>query len=429
MGPRASTFGVAIWLVTGVSTAAGQTAAPLTLAELEQRALARNPTLVQADARVSAETERAMQAGRWSNPSMGYTAEEVSNSETIRGGEHGVFFEQVIPTSGRLGASRTVFERRAAEAAAEREAQRQRVVNDVRTTYYEVLIATRRVEVRQDLARLAEEAVGVSRRLANVGAADRPDLLAAEIEAERARLAAVEATYVERRAWQRLTQVVGDPELEPQPLAGDPEQGVPEIEYETVLASLLRDSVELRAARAGMRRAEAQVDRAQVEVKPDIIVRAGPRYNRELLDPGPTPVGLEFFVDVGVSVPLWNRNRGGIAAAGAELREATAEAARVELELRDRLSVVFERYATSSARLRSYRDVIIPRAAESHQLFLDRYQEMAAAYPQVLIAQRTLFEVTEEYLDVLGECWRSAILLDGQLLTDGLAPPGGALEP
>ena len=37
-------------------------------------------------------------------------------------------------------------------------------------------------------------------------------------------------------------------------------------------------------------------------------------------------------------------------------------------------------------RVRAYRDEIVPRAEESYRMFRARYEEMAAAYPQVLIA-------------------------------------------
>ena len=52
-----------------------------------------------------------------------------------------------------------------------------RVLNSVRTLYYEALGAERRVQVQTQLAELSRRAVQISRELLNVGAADRPDLL------------------------------------------------------------------------------------------------------------------------------------------------------------------------------------------------------------------------------------------------------------
>jgi outer membrane protein, heavy metal efflux system len=49
---------------------------------------------------------------------------------------------------------------------------------------------------------------------------------------------------------------------------------------------------------------------------------------------------------------------------------------------------------------------------------------MAAAYPQVLIAQRNLFQVHDEYLTALVDTWRSAVEIEGLLLSGRLAMPG-----
>lgn len=415
-----------IWVLLStmfVSGALVDAQSGLTLADLEQRALRLNPTLVQADAQLTAAEHRAAQAGRWPNPSIGYTAEEVSNSPTIRGGEHGLFIEQVFPMSGKLGADRDVFLQEVEGADAARDMQRMRVINAVRGLYHDALVAARRVELRGSLSSLTDEAVMVSRRLANVGAADQTDLLASEIEAEQTLLSLEEARQEETRVWQTLAQVVGDPTLRAQPLAGDADAPLPRLDHDRLLEMLLRDSPELRAAQVGAERARAMVARERREPHPDLVVRLGPRYNRELLDPGPRPVGWEFFADVGVTVPLWNRNRDGAAAAEADLGRATAEVTRVELELRSRLAEAFQRYATGMRRVQTYRDEILPRAAEAHRLFLSRYQEMAAAYPQVLVAQRTLFQIMEEYLAALATSWRAAVLLEGSLLDGALDPP------
>ena len=68
----------------------------------------------------------------------------------------------------------------------------------------------------------------------------------------------------------------------------------------------------------------------------------------------------------------------------------------------------------------AYRTDILPRAEEAYTLYLSRYREMAAAYAQVLMAQRNLFELSAEYLDRLRQAWQSAIRLQGPLAGDAL---------
>ena len=396
---------------------------PLTLEALEQMALARNPTLAQAAADVTAADARARQAGRWPNPSIGYTAEEVSDSPTIRWGEHGVFVEQVFPISGRLGADRAVRRGVADEARAHEAAQRQRVVTMVRLQYRDALIAAERVAIRDELARHAADVVTTTRQLANIGVVDRPDLLEAEADAHAAQVAVEAARHDERRIWRQLGAVVGDPSLAPSPLAADPDALPPPLDAAMALAALLRDSPELRAAEAAVTRTAASVVRARKESNPDLVVRAGPRYNRELLDPGPRPVGWEAFADVGVSIPLWDRNRDGIAAAEAELARARAEVSRVELDLRARFAEEYRSYAAAADDVRAYRDEIIPRAGEAHRLRMERYQQMMAEYADVLTARQRLYTAREMYLDARARAWRAAILIDGLLLEDGLLSP------
>ena len=124
-------------------------------------------------------------------------------------------------------------------------------------------------------------------------------------------------------------------------------------------------------------------------------MRAGPRYNRELLDPGPSPVGWEGFADVGVTVPLWHRNGAGVAAAEAEVERARAAVARVELDLRSRLSGLFRQYAAARSEVRVYRDDIAPRVEKAYRLTRDRYEELRAEYADVLAAQRRMLELRE----------------------------------
>ncbi len=398
----------------------------LTLADLERMALEHNPTLSQSAADLEAVRGRAHQAGMVPNPIVGYTGEEISGGPIIRGGEHGFFVEQTIPLGGKLGRSRRVFELEAEEIEARREMQRQRVLTDVRALYYASLASDRRIAEWEGLAALTAEAVQVSRQLANVGAADRPDLLETEIEAARTGLSLSVARQTRDRIVRLLGAMVGDPTLHPQQLAGSIDDTLPELTHEEVLGRLLTDSPELTIARLAVARGGASVERAERSSAPDLIVRGGPRYNRELLDvssQGARPVGWEAAVDVGLTVPIFNRNQGGVQAAGADLEWAQAELTRTELSLRARLAEVFASYASAVETARAYRSAILPRAEEAVALHETRFREMGAAYPQVLVARRTLYQARAEHVDALDSAWQAVVRLQGFLLTDGMSSP------
>ena len=75
-----------------------------------------------------------------------------------------------------------------------------------------------------------------------------------------------------------------------------------------------------------------------------------------------------------------------------------------------------------------YRDRMIPRAQKAYELYSKNYGAMAASYPQVLTAQRTLFQLQAEYITALDTLWTNAMALQGFLLTDGLEAPTRAGE-
>ena len=151
-----------------------------------------------------------------------------------------------------------------------------------------------------------------------------------------------------------------------------------------------------------------------------MLVRGGLRYNRELLERGGTPVGLEGFFEVGVEIPLFNRNQGGVAEAQANIELAEHEVERVRLSLRRRLATAHNDYQDAVDEVEQYRNHILPRARRAHELYLDSFRKMAAAYPQVLIAQRNLFQAREDYIEALVNLWQSVVQIRGQLLYSGV---------
>lgn len=409
------------------ATQRGAEGPALTLEDLERMALQNNPTLAQGEALIRAAKGRKQQAGLYPNPIVGYQGSEFALRAFSNKSEHFFFVEQNIVTAGKLKKSQAIFAQEQVEAEDEAEAQKFRVQNTVRLLFYEALGAQQFVELRGQLAQIAREAVKISEELYNVGQADQPDLLEAEIEAQRAELDLNNAENDREQVWQLLTTVVGVPSLQVTRLEGNLEKDIPALDQQIVLANLLRDSPEIKKAQAGIERARAVVARAKAEPIPDLFLRGGVGYSTERLELargilGAT--GAEVFVEAGIRLPIFNRNQGNIAAAQAEEVLAEREVQRQELVLRARLASAFRPYLKSMKMVERYRQDILPRAQKAYDLYLTSFRQMAAAYPQVLIAQRTLFQVRTDYVKSLVDLWENAIRIQGFLLTGGLDAPG-----
>ncbi len=388
----------------------------LALADLEHLALRHHPTLRQAAARVAAAQGRALQAGLYPNPTVGYYGAEIGAHGTA--GEQGAFIDQQIVTGSKLRYRRDIYRREATHRNWHAVAQQYRVLNSVRMHYWRVLALDQLVAIRRELFRLAEETVVTTEELLNIGQVNRPDLLQAQAEARRARLALTAAEQQYHRAWRELAAVVGCPGLAPQPLDGDLEKPADEFDWEATLCHLLQASPEIQAARAGVVRSRARLVREQAEWIPDVRVRAGTAYNFAARD-------QHADVEVGMNIPLFDRNEGNIRAAQAEVARDQAEVARLELALRRRLADALAHYQTAQQTVADYRETILPQESEALQLNLAAFRERRADWPTVLMSQRSFFHSSIEYVEALLELRRLEVAISGLLLIDGL----GASEP
>jgi cobalt-zinc-cadmium efflux system outer membrane protein len=304
------------------------------------------------------------------------------------------------------------------------------VIQSRKVRAWAILIAP--LELRQNLSKLADNAVETSHQLANVGQADAPDVLESEVEAQQAELAVTMAEQNQQRVWKALSAVVGNPRLPLMRLEGKLED-TPPVNADELAEKIISESPAVRIAELGVKRAEATLARAKRESIPDLQIRGGMQQNGELLsEPNGRPVGLQGFADVGVRIPIFNRNQGNIATAKADVERAKREVERVKLVLRERAATVVQSYTFSQTAVDRYKSQMIPRAQKAYEMYAKRYQEMASAYPQVLIAQRTLMQLEVSYITALETFATSSVSLQSYLLTDGLeAPsqPGGIDQP
>jgi cobalt-zinc-cadmium efflux system outer membrane protein len=395
---------------------------PMHLEEFQQFALASNPTLRQANALVNQSGAQARQVGLYPNPSVGYQGEQIRGG-SYGGGEQGAFVQQEFILGGKLGLRRKVYEQQRRSDEIGVSEQRYRVLSDVGQSFYSALAAQEVVNVRKRLLSLAMDAVTTVHQLANVGQADAPDALQAEVEGEQA---IVEYTMAQRayiQTFHILAALVGKPELELSPLQGDLEHP-PQVDADHVVNQIVQDSPSVKRAQQDVVRAQAEIKSAKRESVPDLMIRGGVQQNFEpLTDTGGLRTGVQAFASAGINLPIFNRNQGNVATANADLQRAEAEVSRVQLALRQSTQPLLQTYLAGQVQAARYRDEMIPRATRAYQLYLAKYQQMGAAYPQVLVSQRTLFQLQVGYIHALENLWMNAIALQNYTLSFGLGAP------
>lgn len=388
-----------------------QTSQSFALSDLEQLALQNNPSLSVARANVSAARGRQVQSGLYPNPTIGYMADDIGEDNSA--GTQGGFVSQQFVTGGKLSLNRAMGANEVHEFRFRRSAQELRVLNDVRIRFYEALAAQRRVDLTKQVSDIGQRLAKSSQQLFEGQQISQADVLQAEVESGEADILATTAVLQSDEAWRRLTAVVGLSPDEKRLLEGTLDDEIPLYEWNAAYARLISESPELAAAFARVRTARIAIERAHRQNIPDVNVMASASHrNQNDFDVA--------GVQVGIPIPVLNRNQGNILAADSELIAAQNDVHRIELDLQARLATVFRRYENSRQQVERYQKELLPRAQKSLDLVDQGYRAGQTDFLTTLVSQRTFIRVNLAYVDALSELRQAAALLDGQLLSDSL---------
>jgi len=372
----------------------------LTMESLEQMALANSPVISQAAARIRALQGKRLQVGLPPNPTAGYVASEVGNEGAA--GQQGGFVGQDFITAGKLQKNRAIVAAEIKRAEQQLAAMHRRVQTDLRKGYYAALLAQRRMQLAKELVRVTTKAAEASKSLYDAEEIPLAGLLQTEVQQQNAQVRLQTSQNGLAQVWRRLSAVVGGEELPIQPLVGDVSQLPESLDWQNQLVRLQSESPEIAAAMASVERARRALSRACVEAVPNINTQLSVQYDDSTAD---TIAGVQ----VGIPLPIWNRNQGGIRQAQAEVSEAARNVDRVELNLQRRLAESFRQYSDAHVTATSYATNILPRAQRTFDLVQQGYAQGEVGYLDLLAAQQTFSQTNLAYLDALGSLWQSYV--------------------
>jgi cobalt-zinc-cadmium efflux system outer membrane protein len=383
----------------------------MTLAALEQLALANNPAIQQASAAASKAVGIRAQVGRYPNPTIGYVGQQIADAGTD---QHAAMIEQDIVLGHKLRLNERVLDHDVQSQLWEVEAQRYRVLTDIRLRFYEALAAQRRVELADDFHRVTEEGVRVAIKRKEALEGSQPEVLQAEIQLNEVDLLRQRAQIAFDAAWKELAATAGVPDLRAAKLVGSLDPNAMARDWDATYQGIVGGSPELRAAYARVHRAQANLERQRAQPIPNLGLQLMGGYDQGTDD---EMLGAQ----VGIPVPIFNKNRGNIDAAYAEYCRATQDARRIELSLKARLARVGQEFDTAAVTVQRYQEQILPKARDTLTLSEQAYGAGEFEFLQVLIARRTYFESNLQYVQALGELAQANATVDGLLLTGGLA--------
>jgi cobalt-zinc-cadmium efflux system outer membrane protein len=404
----------------------GPAGRPLTLSDLQNLAMNNNPLIRQAAADVKAAQGAMIQAGTYPNPNLGYESDNVGTANTA--GFQGAFFEQVIKTGGKLRLAQAAARMDLANAqAAFRRAQTD-LATQVRLNYFAVLSAQENVNVNRALVELTDEAYRILVDQVRAAQAAPYEPLQLRAQAYQARSTFVQARNRFTAAWKQLATSLSMPEMPPTELAGKIDMALPIFKYDSLLPRILANHTDVRTAENSRQKARFNLRAAEVTPIPDVSVHVA--VQKDYTAP---PFNVCENVAIGVPIPIWDKNIGGIRQAQGVLARAIEESRRVQNDLTNRLATAFEQYENNRVLLEYYRDWIIPDQARAYRGTFERHQWQPdqVSFGDVVTAQQNLAASIGTYLTTLVSAWTSVVNVVDLLQVDDLSavPSSGTLQP
>ncbi len=387
----------------------------LDLAQMQQRAMALHPSIRQAVSAVESARGNAIQVGLPPNPSFGFEADNVGSAGTA--GFQGGKYEQLIKTAGKLKLAQQAALVDVVNAqVALRRAQIDLATN-VRGAYFGVLVAEENLRLNHALTRFAEAIYQVFVDNVRGAQAAAYEPLALRALADQARLALVQAQNRYQSAWRQLATAVGDPSLGPTPLAGSASMEVPSFDYDGLRARMLAEHTDLITAANTVVKGRYNLQLAKVTPIPDVSLKLV--VQKDYTTP---PFATAANIEIGVPIPVWDRNQGGIKQAGADLAHAIDDIPRTRLDLLTRLADAMERYQTNRAQVDVYLKQILPDQVRAYRGLVQQNQP---SFSDIVNAQQQLNTFLAAYLTALQAQWQAVVDLAALGQLDDLYLPVG----
>lgn len=392
-----ATSGVRVAAVTG----------PLTLVRALSTALLNNPELTAVGWELRAADARVLQASLRPNPELGLEAENFAGSGPFSGlsaVEYTALISQPILTGGEV-AKRTRIARLERKLAAwGYEAKRLDVFTQVAQRYIGVLAAQRQRAVAQQAFDLAQQFHQTVARQVAAGAVSpiRQSRAAAERAREQVNLRRAERALQAARI--ALAEPLGLAEPTFDKVVGElgAVRPVPPLE---VLDTFVAQNPAIARWKTVLAQRKAAIELAQAEGIPDVTLGVGVRHFRALDDNA-------AVASLSVPLPIFDRNQGNIAAARAELSAARRQRQAAIIRVRTALGQRYQELQAAREAAAGLARKALPAARSAYEAIRTAYRYGHRGFLDVLIAQRTLFDVKARYIEALANYHRTAVAVE-----------------
>ena len=392
------------------------TGPPVTLGELLQEALEKNPELVAVQAQLDVVRQRATQE-RFLDAPMAEAQVWQWPFNSINPADTNMYMFMVtqdLPGRGKRQLRTAVAEKDVALAESDIAIRARDVVNQIKQTYASLYIARKAITVHLDSVELLRQIADVSQAKYTTGRISQQDVLKPVVELSRLHTDIIMFDEQASLARAQLNVLLNRPPETPiGPLIEPNEQ--------TVLpgtADLQRMAIErqpeLGRARLEIEKAEAELASVRSEYKPDFSVMGG-----YMLMPRGTDAWMGRF---GITWPRAPWSRGKIDARVAEhtaaIQAAKARTQAMENMVRLAVQEAYVRAKSAQDRAALLRTTIVPQSHQTLEVSRVAYQTDRVDFQALIDNERVLLDAQLDYFRALSDFTQALADLERAVGTD-----------
>ena len=361
-----------------------QAPASLTLGESMVRAMESNRTVLAARSARNISTAELTAAGQRPNPELSVEAERDTPHWSFGAGVP-------IEVGGKRGARIGVAQAALATNDAELERVIAEVRGDVRRAYYQVVAASRNVEIAEELAQIAVRARDAADLRFKTGAAPRLEALQAALILAEAQNDVVARRGTVTAARAELNALLAFP-LDASPALSDALNSgtVPSVSAASTLA--LEKNAELRVLERQIEEQRARVALARSMRHPDPVVSGALTYDAE------PEFTFGWRAGASIALPLFTTGRLEVAIADATLNRAIAERDSRAAQVTGAVAAAVARATAARQTLDRYDSEILPASRLVEQMAQESYASGQSGLAALLQTVQSAREIRQRAL-------------------------------
>ena len=368
----------------------------LALGDVLALTLIHNPELKVFSLETRAAQARELQAGLWPNPKIKVEAENVGGTGELSGfdgAETTIQLSQLIELGGKSQKRKKVASLEKELSNLDYQNKQLEIFSDAAKAFISVLKAQENLQLSNELLELSEKSFETVEKRVNAGKDSPIEKTRASVALSKMKVLNLEAQRNLEYSRKRLAIFWGQDKPLFQQVAGNLEdiEPLPTLEE---LSNRLKLNPEYARWEAEIKRSQAVLDLEKSRAVGDITIGAGVQRFNETDDNA-------FVFGVSIPLPISDSNQGAKQEAVYNLAKSRAGQRAAWLKLQNEFNQTYQEFANAYGQATSLKNEVLSGAIEMFNASTIAYREGKVDYLNVLDAQRTLFDVKNEYIESL----------------------------